>query len=61
MALAVAFFVLVMIARILPDDWFAVPVTSRMFGNNQHAACALSGGTYSSDGFCRSGNGRPWP
>lgn len=61
MALFLAFFVLVMIARILPDDWFAVPVGRAMFGNNQHAACAFSGGGYSSDGSCRSGNGRPWP
>lgn len=61
MALFLAFFVLVMIARILPDDWFAVPVGRAMFGNNQHAACAFAGGSYSGDGSCRSGNGRPWP
>lgn len=61
MALFLAFFVLVMIARILPDDWFAVPVGRAMFGNNQRAACAFSGGGYSSDGSCRNGNGRRWP
>lgn len=46
---------LVVIAQILPDNWVAVPVTERMFGNSQHAACALSGGRYSSDGSCRGG------
>jgi hypothetical protein len=61
MALFLAFFVLVMIARILPDDWFAVPVGRTMFGNNQHAACAFAGGSYSGDGSCRSGSGRSWP
>jgi len=59
MALFLAFFVLVTIARILPDDWFAVPAGRAMFGNNQHAACAFAGGSYSGDGSCRSGNGRP--
>lgn len=61
MALFLAFFVLVMIARILPDEWFAAPVCRAMFGNNQHAACALAGGSYSGDGSCRSGSGRSWP
>lgn len=60
LALFLACCVLVTIARILPDDWFAVPVTSRMFGNNQRAACALSGGSYSSDGSCLSGTRRLW-
>ena len=58
MALFLAFFVLVIIARILPDDWFAVPVGRAFFGNNRHAACAFSGGSYYSDGTCRDGNDR---
>ena len=58
MALFLAFFVLVIIARILPDDWFAVPVGRAFFGNNRHAACAFAGGSYYSDGTCRDGNER---
>ena len=58
MAVFLAFFVLVIIARILPDDWFAVPVGRAFFGNNRHAACAFSGGSYYSDGTCRDGNDR---
>lgn len=60
MALSLAFFVLVMIARILPDGWFAVPVGRAFFGNDQHAECAFSGGSYSSDGSCLRGTRRLW-
>jgi hypothetical protein len=57
-AMIAAYFALVVLARVFPDDWVATPIARSLFGSSQHAACALSGGDFRSDGGCHFSSGR---